>query len=105
MVFAYYTSVLTSWMTAKEPPAKIRVDRQILQLSSQAHQYFFQSFEDVQEQGRTLYFWKDGYLDSYLIDNFGPGTAAHDLYRRGIGVTSTQEYLKAMKTNKGTDVL
>ena len=26
LVFAYYTSVLTSWMTAKEPAAKIRVN-------------------------------------------------------------------------------
>ena len=70
----------------------------------QAPKYFFQTFEDIQEQGRSLYFWRDGALDSYLKDNFSPGTAAYDLYRHGIGVTSTQEYLEAMKINKGLDV-
>ena len=41
------------------------------------------------------------FLESYLRDNFGPGTAAHELYRNGIGLSSTKELFHAVRTDQG----
>ena len=49
----------------------------------------------------TLYFWKNGILESFLRDNFDPGTAAHDLYIAGKGLSSTQEAFDAVRDDKG----
>ena len=49
----------------------------------------------------TLYFWKNGILESFLRDNFDPGTAAHDLYVAGKGLSSTQEAFDAVRDDKG----
>ena len=49
----------------------------------------------------TLYFWKNGILESFLRDNFDPGTAAHDLYVAGKGLSSTQEAFDAVRNDKG----
>ena len=86
LIFATYESVLTSWMTAKEPPAKIR------------------SFEDIRDQELTLYFWKGGILESFLRDNFGPDTAAHELYMAGRGLSSTKEAFDAVRGDKDAAV-
>ena len=61
----------------------------------------FQSFEDIHKQGKQLYFWSDTFLESYLRDNFGPGTAAHELYKSGRGLSSTKEMFDVLKTDKG----
>ena len=60
-----------------------------------------QSFEDIRDQELTLYFWKNGILESFLRDNFEPGTAAHDLYVAGKGLSSTQEAFDAVRNDKG----
>ena len=49
----------------------------------------------------TLYFWKNGILESFLRDNFDSGTAANDLYIAGKGLSSTQEAFDAVRDDKG----
>ena len=61
----------------------------------------FQSFDDIYRQSKQLYFWKDTFLESYLRDNFGPGTAAHELYKYGTGLSSTNEMFRAIRSDKG----
>ena len=63
--------------------------------------YCSQSFDDILDQELRLYFWKGGILESFLRDNFGKGTAAHDLYKAGKGLSSTQEAFDAVKGDRG----
>ena len=63
--------------------------------------YAFQSFDDILEQERTLYFWKDTSLESYLQNAFGPGTAGHELYHKGIGIGSSAEAFAALEEDEG----
>ena len=61
----------------------------------------FQSFEDILQQGRNLYFWSDTFLESYLRDNFEPGTAGHELYKAGRGLSSNKEMFQVIRADEG----
>ena len=62
----------------------------------------FQSYDDVLEQGLTLYFWSDTIHEEDLKRSSG---AAHQLYQSGKGVASEAEAVEAIMTDKGIKVL
>lgn len=61
----------------------------------------FQSYEDVLEQGLTLYYWSDTIMEQDLKHGTN-GPAAHELYENGKGVASGLEAVEAVKADKGT---
>ena len=66
---------------------------------------FIQSYEDVLQHGKTLYFWKDSLKEEELRDGT-EGPAARELYYSSSrGISSNEEAFEALKTDKGSGLI
>ena len=66
---------------------------------------FIQSYEDMLQYGKTLYYWKGSNLEQDLRDGVD-GPAAQQLYlTNSKGISSNEEQLEAISNDKGTTPL